>query len=85
MPLRLIALDPDTDGGDCPAVFLDTDSGDLVFQGWTVTDPAALAEVNGVSRIADNESVVRLPTRMRKIVLNALLEAERDRPGEDPV
>ena len=61
--LKFIAIDPDTNGDHCPAVFADEETGDLLFQGWTVTDPAALAQVGGCSRIADNESVVRLPAR----------------------
>lgn len=83
MSLRLIALDPETQGDDCPAVFLDDRTGDLVVQGITVNDPAELAEVNSVSRIAADESVVRLPERMRAVVLRALLEVDGDRPEKD--
>lgn len=61
MALKFVAIDPDTDTGHCPAVFVEEGTGDLLFQGWTVTSPATLAEVDGHSRIADNESVVRLP------------------------
>jgi hypothetical protein len=53
-------------------VFVEEETGDLLFQGWTVTDPVVLAEVDGHSRIADSESVVRLPARMRAIILEAL-------------
>jgi len=72
MPLKFIAIDPDTNGDHCPAVFVEEETGDLLFQGWTVTDPAKLAEVDGHSPVADNESVVRLPARMRAIILEAL-------------
>ena len=72
MALKFVAIDPDTDTDHCPAVFVEEETGDLLFQGWTVTSPATLAEVDGHSRIADNESVVRLPARMRAIVLEAL-------------
>jgi hypothetical protein len=72
MGLKFIAIDPDTNGDHCPAVFIEEESGDLLFQGWTVTHPATLAEVDGHSRIADDESVVRLPARMRAIILEAL-------------
>ena len=48
------------------------ETGDFVFQGWTVTDPGALADVARHSPIADSESVVRLPARMRQIILEAL-------------
>lgn len=72
MALRFIGIDPDTGGDHCPAVFIDEESGDLLFQGWTVTDADTLAAVAGHSPIADNESVVRLPARMRAIVLEAV-------------
>ena len=72
MGLKFIAIDPDTNGDHCPAVFVEEETGDLLFQGWTVTHPATLAEVGGHSRIADDESVVRLPARMRQIILEAL-------------
>jgi hypothetical protein len=72
MGLQFIAIDPETDTDHCPAVFVEEETGDLLVQGWTVTDPATLAEVDGHSPIADNESVVRLPVRMRAIILEAL-------------
>lgn len=72
MGLEFMAIDPETDTDHCPAVFVEEESGDLLFQGWTVTDPATLAEVDGHSRIADSESVVRLPARMRDLILEAL-------------
>jgi len=72
MALKFVAIDPDTDTDHCPAVFFEEETGDLLFQGWTVTSPATLGEVDGHSRIADNESVVRLPARMRAIILEAL-------------
>ncbi|TYK43279.1 hypothetical protein [Actinomadura decatromicini] len=76
MALVLIALDPDTDGGDCPAVFLDTDTGDLVVQGVDEEDPLLLSQIDGTSRIKPEESIVRLPSRMRAVLLRALLEVE---------
>jgi len=72
MALVFIAIDPDTTGDHCPAVFVEEETGDLLFQGWTVTDPQTLADVTQHSPIADNESVVRLPARMRATILEAL-------------
>jgi hypothetical protein len=72
MALVFIAIDPDTTGDHCPAVFVEEETGDLFFQGWTVTDPRILAEVARHSPVADNESVVRLPARMRAMILEAL-------------
>ena len=72
MPLRFIGIDPETDGDNCPAVFIDEDNGDLLFQGSTVTDPRTLADAARHSPIADYESLVRLPARMRGIIMEAL-------------
>jgi len=72
MALKFIGIDPDTDTDHCPAVFVEEETGDLLFQGGTITDAATLAEVGRHSPVADNESVVRLPARMRAIILEAL-------------
>jgi hypothetical protein len=72
MALRFLAIDPDTNGENCPALFLEEETGDLLFQGWTVTDPATLAESDMHSPLADNESLVRLPARMRDMIMEAL-------------
>jgi hypothetical protein len=72
MLLRFVGIDPDTGGDHCPAVFVDDETGDFVLQGWAVCDPAVLADVARFSPLADNESVIRLPARMRKIILEAV-------------
>jgi hypothetical protein len=72
MALVFAGIDPDTGGDNCPAVFIDDETGDLIFQGWTITDPKILEDVTKHSPIADNESVVRLPARMREIIQEAL-------------
>ena len=43
MALRFIGIDPESDGDNCPAVFVDEETGDFLLQGWTVTDPATLS------------------------------------------
>ena len=50
MALIFIAIDPETDSDHCPAVFVEEETGDLLFQGWTVTDPATLAESAGAAQ-----------------------------------
>jgi hypothetical protein len=72
MALIFIAIDPNTDSDHCPAVFVEAETGDLLFQGRTVTDADMLAEVGRHSPVADSESVVRLPARMRTIIMEAL-------------
>ena len=72
MALRFIGIDPETDGVNCPAVFADEETGDLLFQGWDVNDPGVLAEAAQHSPLGDNERLIRLPARMRAIVWEAL-------------
>lgn len=72
MALLCIGIDPETNEDKCPAVFLDTDTGDFVLVGWTVTDPNTLAKVAERTPVADYETVVRLPARMREIITKAL-------------
>jgi len=72
MALEFVGKDPDSDTNNCPAVFVEKETGDLLFQGWTVTDLATLAESGQHSPVAENESLVRLPARMRAIIMEAL-------------
>lgn len=72
MALVLVAIDPGTDGDHCPAAFVEEETGDLLFQGWTVTDLQTLTDAGRHSPAADNESVVRLPARMREVIMEAL-------------
>ena len=72
MALRFLAIDPDTNGLNCPALFLEEETGDLLFQGDLVTDPEMLGESNQHSPLGDTEGLVRLPARMRAIILEAL-------------
>ena len=44
MALRFVGKDPESDTNNCPAVFIDEETGDFLLQGWTVADPATLAE-----------------------------------------
>lgn len=71
MSIRFIGIDPATPGGNCPAAFVDDQTGDLLIQGWTVTDPAELAEMAEHSPLLDHESIVRVPARMIDIVREA--------------
>jgi hypothetical protein len=69
--LEFIGKDPESDTNNCPAVFID-ETGDFLLQGWTVADPATLADAGRHSPLADNESLVRVPARMRAIIMEAL-------------
>ncbi|MEV5569318.1 hypothetical protein AB0L06_04655 [Spirillospora sp. NPDC052269] len=72
MRIRFVGIDPDTGGNNCPAVFVDEDTGDIWFQGDAVTDPAALAEVAKHSPLGESEVVVKLPPRMAAIIREAV-------------
>jgi hypothetical protein len=78
MALRFVGIDPNTNGGNCPSVWIDEASGDLVFQGTEVTDQVTLAEVASRSPIAEHERVVRLPARMRAIIMEACSDGATD-------
>ncbi|MCD0452504.1 hypothetical protein LO762_25445 [Actinocorallia sp. API 0066] len=72
MAVTFIGIDPATDGDECPSVSVDPETGDFLFHGWTVKDVETLRAIAAHSPIADDESVVRLPARMRGLILKAL-------------
>jgi hypothetical protein len=57
--LTLMGKDPDSNPTGSPTVYR-TDSGSWLVQGWVVTDPDALVQMN----IPEGESVVEIPDRM---------------------
>lgn len=56
--MRLRMLGTTSDDGKCPTLYEDLDSGEIVVQGYTVTDPEDLAQLQNV---LDGESFVRVP------------------------
>lgn len=72
MAIRFLCISPDTNGDECPALFVDDETGDLLVQGWVETDPATLAKAAEHSPLAENEMVVRLPASMRDVIMEAL-------------
>lgn len=88
MQLSFVGITPDTPVNECPAVYVDEDTGEFWFQGETVTDPAALAEVAAHSPIGANESIVKLPPIMASIIKEAIggtYERGRRGPGQHSV
>ncbi|HWG60170.1 MAG TPA: hypothetical protein VG253_00525 [Streptosporangiaceae bacterium] len=89
MALQFIGKDPESDTNNCPAVFIDEETGDFLLQGWTVTNPATLAESSTRSPLADNESLIRVPARMRAIIMEALhgqgAAVQRPDRGDDTI
>lgn len=70
MSLRFIAKDPNTDGANCPTVWVDEERQEIVLQGWTA-DEATHAECLTTGPIPHNETVVRLPMRMAAAIREA--------------
>jgi hypothetical protein len=77
MAIQFVGKDPESPTGSCPAVFIDESTGDFLMQGSTVTDPDVLARVSQDSPVLEHETVVRLPARMRAMILEACGERER--------
>lgn len=82
MAIQFIGIDPGTNGDECPSVSIDDRTGDFLFHGWAVTDMETLSEIAANSPIADDESVVRLPARMRELIIRAL-EVQHAGVGSD--
>jgi hypothetical protein len=59
MRIRFVAKDPDSVPDQSPTLYK-TDRDSWLVQGWAVTDPAALAEMN----IPSGETVVEIPDRL---------------------
>jgi hypothetical protein len=59
MRIRFVAKDPDSIPDQSPTLYK-TDRDSWLVQGWVVTDPAALAELN----IPAGETVVEIPDRL---------------------
>jgi hypothetical protein len=75
MTLRFIGIDPETGGGNCPAVWLDDARQEVVLQGWEADDET-VARTQQDSPLPENEAVIRLPYRMIDIIRKALDDAE---------
>ena len=59
MRLTFVGKDPDSNPTGSPTVYR-TDRGSWIVQGWTVTDPEALAQMY----IPGGEAAVEIPDRM---------------------
>lgn len=59
MQLTFVAVDPDSVPNGSPTLYK-TDRGSWVVQGWVVTDPDALKQMN----VPEGETVVEIPDRM---------------------
>ncbi|MGK5639031.1 hypothetical protein ACSNOK_12110 [Streptomyces sp. URMC 126] len=58
MALEFFGKDPNTDGDECPTVWVDRKNADLVFQGWK-TDEETERECLESGHIPETEAVIR--------------------------
>jgi hypothetical protein len=61
MALQLRMLGTTSDDGKCPTLYEDVATGDIVVQGYTVTDPKDVAQLKNV---LEGESFVRVPREL---------------------
>ncbi|MFD9910822.1 hypothetical protein [Streptomyces sp. NPDC059063] len=76
MALLFFGKDPNTNGDDCPTVWVEDKTADLVFQG-RKADEATEAECLTVGHIPESEAVIHVPARMVPLIRKACDEAER--------
>jgi hypothetical protein len=81
MTLRFVGIDPETDRDHCSTVWVDTESKELVVQGWKasaalVSACEATSPANGP--VPDEEAIVRIPARMKSIISDAFNVIDSD-------
>lgn len=82
MALLFFGTDPNSGGGNCPAVWVDTDTAEgpeLVLQG-KVADAVTRAACSQDSPPADDEAVIRISVRMVDQIRGACDAAEAAGP-----
>lgn len=75
MSLRFIAKDPNTNGDNCPTIWVDEAAGEFVIQGWKI-DETTRADCLSTGPIPDTETVLRLPLRMAAALKEAINVAD---------
>ncbi|MFF0747374.1 hypothetical protein ACFYVL_44045 [Streptomyces sp. NPDC004111] len=80
MALRFVGIDPNSDTGQCPTVWVDEATSEVVIQGW-LPDKEMLGECLATGPVPDTEGVVRIPARMVEILREACDAAERHNGG----
>ncbi|MBB5075829.1 hypothetical protein [Nonomuraea endophytica] len=61
MALQFLGQDPLSPNGGSPTFWLDTETGDILAQGYTSIAHATLAEIGS---IPEGEAIIRFPQRM---------------------
>jgi hypothetical protein len=60
MALHKLGKDPESPNNGSPTVYLDDETDTYFLQGWKVTDPERLAQLD----MPDHETVIEFPRRM---------------------
>lgn len=82
MSLQFIGIDPSTEEGESPTVWIDQEKREFVFQGWK-PDQELQAECEAFEvpghavGIPAHEGVVRIPARMAQMIREACDALER--------
>lgn len=85
MTLDFVGADPNSPTNKCPAVLVERETGDGLFVGKKVTDPATIAIVTEHTAIAADEGVFRMPAPMWPIIAEAAAgtyDQDRHGPGQ---
>lgn len=69
--MDFVGADPDSPHLECPAVFVDPETGDFYQQGKLVTDPHKLAEFAKHSPLGADEAIVWQPARLAPVLTEA--------------
>lgn len=82
MAVEFVGIDPDTDRDHCPTVWADTETQEILLQGWKPSpemqaECAATSPANGP--VPDDEAIIRLPARMIPKIREACDAVERSR------
>lgn len=70
MSLRFFGKDPNSDDDNCPSVWVDEHTNEIVVQGWKPGE-AMMAECLATGQVPESEAVVRLPARMATLLREA--------------
>ncbi|MFI0739634.1 hypothetical protein ACH4PU_16335 [Streptomyces sp. NPDC021100] len=76
MALHLVGVDPESGGGNCPTIWVDPDTRDLVIQG-RKADEQTTRDCLKTGAIPATEAVVRIPASMVSMMREACDAAER--------
>lgn len=79
--IDFIGSDPESNASECPAVFVDSETGDFLVRGKAIADPAVITELDQHIGRAEDEADVWLPARLAPAIREALEGYERGRQG----